>query len=57
MIETAAMTIEERFDRIEHFRAGIAEERRKEGDGYRTPDRIGASVSAIQHVSTWPVGQ
>jgi methyl-accepting chemotaxis protein len=30
------MTIEERFERIEHLTAGIAEERRKDRDEYKT---------------------
>ena len=29
------MTIEERFERIEHFAAGLAEERRKDREEYR----------------------
>jgi len=29
------MTVEERFERIEHITAGLAEERRKDGEEYR----------------------
>jgi methyl-accepting chemotaxis protein len=35
------MTIEERFDRIEHLTAGIAEERRKDREEYKTLWRDG----------------